>query len=491
MRCLLFFSALFASAALAQTVCPVPVPSGYVFTGCWRGMTCRPNSRGGFLDVGSDLAAWALLNTRIQNALAGVKGSGCCTQGENVWCARGGGGQTSPNPQPVQQQPSPVQQPRVVASSNGVTACSNDKYQFVTRYLGASNAYTSSFYPDPITYSNCQAYQVDGASMRLCDAFSCSGADLKFRVREMDPNDEFSLQSCECGKPVPPPKPFVRPTGSGTADPNADFDPFGSLMGSKHTEAEVQRDEQARARLKPIIPQQCSKPGKSKWSGCDQPITTCVGGVYPGTKVMADLISKSFLGSWRGRTYDCTYVGKEQFGTAFPPYTGGKLSDHANGAAWDSIVKVGDFELGNRIANFACSNWAEIGITYVIFNHRRCSEGQWQPLRSGDPHVHAIHISMMQLSAMYLSEAEMTEILRKNGLEPKYPIYEYENEVQGGWTGVRGLVLVLTFTKKKKKVIGVNDDPQFILPVPPRPDLRVNTNNIATVRKTTLKPTRL
>lgn len=53
----------------------------------------------------------------------------------------------------------------------------------------------------------------------------------------------------------------------------------------------------------------------------------------------------------------------------------------------------------------------------------------------------------MRLSAMYLTEAEMTQIIRNNGLEPKYPIYEYENEVQA---------------------IGANDDPQFILPVPKR-----------------------
>jgi len=271
----------------------------------------------------------------------------------------------------------------------------------------------------------------------------------------LDNNDEFRMQPCECGKPVPPFTPIVKAPNS---DPNADFDPFGSLRGTRHTQEEVDRDEQARARLRQIDPRACSQPGQSKWTGCDQPITTCVGGVYPGTKVMADLISKSFLGSWRGRTYHCTYVGKEKLGTAFPPYTGGTLSDHANGAAWDSIVKVGDFVLGNRIANFACSNWAEIGIKYVIFNGRKCSAGVWAPLRSGDPHVHAIHISLMQLSAMYLTESEMTDILRKNGLEPKYPIYEYEDEEQ---------------------VIGVNDDPQFILPVPPRPNLRVASSTVS------------
>ncbi len=74
---------------------------------------------------------------------------------------------------------------------------------------------------------------------------------------------------------------------------------------------------------------------------------------------------------------------------------------------------------------------------------------------------------------MYLTESEMTEILRRNGLEPKYPIYEYENEEQGRGFSVNVL-------SHRAAVIGVNDDPQFILPVPPRPDLRVASNNVNT-----------
>lgn len=169
------------------------------------------------------------------------------------------------------------------------------------------------------------------------------------------------------------------------------------------------------------------------------------------------MMSKSFFGSWRGRTYECTYVGQEREGQAFPPYNRGTLSDHADGAAWDAIVKEGNLVLGNQIADFVCRNWQELGVKYAIFNGRRCANGVWSPLRSGNMHTHAIHVSLMRLSAMYLTEDDMRRILRQNGLEPKYPIYEYENEVQ---------------------VIGVNDDPRFILPVPKRTIFfRQNNNN--------------
>ncbi len=72
--------------------------------------------------------------------------------------------------------------------------------------------------------------------------------------------------------------------------------------------------------------------GSGKWSSDEDwnDVTACAGRSFEGTDLLANYILGSFQGGTRmGRTYGCTYMNPTR--PASPPYTAGRLSDHASG----------------------------------------------------------------------------------------------------------------------------------------------------------------
>jgi hypothetical protein len=159
-----------------------------------------------------------------------------------------------------------------------------------------------------------------------------------------------------------------------------------------------------------------SSGSNSRWESDDESVTECGGRSFDGTEAIARLVLSSFQGMWMGRTYGCTYMNPTR--PAYPPYQAGDLSDHASGAAFDAMLpKIGD-PIGQRLANWYVEHFDELGIKYVIYNHRIYEGTEWSDYHGSNPHEDHVHLSLLKKAAKGLTEADILPALRAGGYAP-------------------------------------------------------------------------